>query len=305
MKRYLLALVIAFLINPFSNSKAADQLERPWPEMAYRDKSGTNLRLVSLKEITRQPFVNFVTTLFSKRGVFELYENGERWNEARAQRLWDRVFPRTCEWFKGNDSFIPWTVILNEQNKVYIGILGTHLHTDKATKEYQGVELCVAIFPEYKNIGAISNAIRIYLRAFSPQLESLGDRFTRIIAPISPINFNSLRLALSLNCHIGQIGTVDQPYVSSYYQGPIDGHDRLRLLAHALKVVTKFQESPRIDPMPQNLSIPPGDWEKLKALRVVALMSKEILFKQLIIEETMPDFPKIIISLLISYLGDS
>lgn len=277
MKRYLLALIVIFLMAPFT--QAAE--ERPWPEMVYNDKSGTRLRLISLKEVTEKPFVTFAKTLLSTKGVFELYENGESWDEARAQRLWNRVFPRTREWFKGNNSFTPWTVIQNDETKIFMGFLGAHLHTSNTANEYKGVELCFATFPEHKNKGVLSNAIRTYAQTFSSQLNGLGNEFTRIFAPISPINFKSLRLVFSLGFLIGQPDTVDQPYVSSYYKELVSNSDKLRLLTSAIMVATKFHESAdMIDLLPQNLSIPKEYWDKLKALRVVAFMPKEIFIKK-------------------------
>ncbi len=281
LKKYLFILLFAFSILP--PTQAMQEPERPWPEMTYSDKTGAKCRLVSLREVTEKTFVPFATTLFSTQGVYELYENGIAWDEARAQRLWGRVSPRTEEWFKGINTFVPWTVIQVCETETFIGILGAHFHTNEKINEYKSVEICYALHPEYRGKGILSTGFRTFAQAFAPQLQGLGDQFDRILAPISPINFPSLKFVFSLGFKVGE-DSRNQPYVSSFFpENYISEENKPRFLGYAVEVVKKLQStSEMVEPNPNSFEMPidEQDWAKLLALRIVAIMPKDAFFEK-------------------------
>lgn len=256
---------------------------RSWPDMVCTDYNGKKYQLVSLKEITEEPFVKFATTLFSTSGVFELYENGKPYDEERAQRLWNRVSPRTDEWFKGTNTFVPWTVIQESETKNLIGILGAHLHTNSTAKEYKGLEICYALHPDYRKKGVLSNGFAIFAETFAPQLYNLGDDFfNRVLAPISPVNFPSLAFVFRQGFKIGKDATPDQPYVSGYFPNIISDEETPTFLGYAKSLVEKVKETSEIDKLTRESFDTPlseQDWEKLKAIRVVATLPKKDFFK--------------------------
>lgn len=282
MKKHLLILVYVFFAIP--STQATDN--RPWPEMTYSDKEGVKYKLVSLREISQEPFVQFITTLFSTSGVYDLYENGKPWDKERAQRLWTRIYPRTEEWFNGKDTYVPWSVIQVVMTKESIGILGTHLHTNDKAAEYKGVELCYALFPNYRNKGILSHGFKVFSQAFASQLNNLGDQFDRLLAPISPINFPSLQLVFNLGFEIGKEDSLDKPYVSGYFPNVIPEENKPRLLGYALDIARKAKENREDGALTAHtLNISTQDWEKLIALRVVAIMPKKVFFEKFLEKE--------------------
>lgn len=284
MKKYLLAFFYVFSF--ISLSTAMDE-SRPWPSMVYSDNQGKKYQLVSLREVAEKPFVKFTTTLFSTPGVYELYENGKPYEEERAQRLWNRVSPRTDEWFKGINTFVPWTVIRELETQNLIGILGAHLHTNAAANEYKGLEICYALDPNYRKRSILSNGFKVFAQTFAPQLYNLEDKFDRVLAPISPINFPSLIFVLAQGFKIGETGTPDQPYVSSYFPNIINNEETPKYLGYAKAIINKLKETPEMVEPNQDSFEPPIDeqnWEKLKALRVVVTMPKEDYLKNFLIK---------------------
>ncbi len=285
-KKYFLIILLAFFyILP---SRAIDEVKeegvaRAWPQMQYADSEGIKYQLVCLKNVKEDPFVDFVTSLFSTKDVFKLYENGEPYTKERAKRLWNRVYPRTVEWFKGHNEFIPWTVIQQitdrDEPVTFVGILGAHLHTNEMAKEYKGVEICCAVDPKFWRKGVMSNACRVYFQTFSQQLRDLGERFNRIFAPISPVNPLSLNLAFKLGFEIGAKDSPDKPYVSGYFPNlKLEEAEKERLLGEAFYIAQTMKEG-KIDLVSQ---LAQSDMEKLKAFRVVVVMSKEALFRKLL-----------------------
>lgn len=285
MKKYVLVLLLVFSFIPLS--KVMDALtRRPWPVMVYSDKNGAKYQLVSLRDVKKKPFVTFLSTLLSTPGVFELYQGGTPWDKAKAQSLWNRVYPRTEKWFQGVNTVIPWTVIQLVESKEFIGILGANLHQENPTAaEYRGIEICYALDPKHHGKSILSNAFRCFAQAFSPQLNSLGDAFDHVFAPIAPINFPSLRLVIGLGFEVGTVGSPNQPYVSNYYPNSVSNGDKPRLLGYADRVVKKLKETPDlIDPTCNSFedSIDEADWKKLAGIRVVAFMPKEIFFSRFV-----------------------
>lgn len=255
--------------------------ERAWPEMVYEGGDNKPYQLISIIDIPEESFVKFTADLLSIPEVCKLYENGEPYDRERATRLRNRITPRTQEWFKGNNMYLPWSIIKSMDENLLIGFLGVHLHTNDKLKEYKGVEICYALLPAYQGKGIVTGAFETYARTFSPQLKTLKEQFNRILGPISPRNFPSLNLALQLGFNFGK-ETVDAPYISGYFPNYISNEEESRLLKIAQQVVEKFQqtsakelERQQVDP-----TITEEEWEKLKAIRVVAVMPKEIFFSK-------------------------